>query len=87
MYDVCLSDLKRYSEIIGFVFFLSIIYGFMKIQGGTIPPIRSPYFYEFMFEDEESSLKNNNSRENSLQNKRILRRSERIKNGKVKRGT
>jgi hypothetical protein len=86
MYDVCVSDLKLYSKTIGFLFFLAIMYGFVKIQGGTVPPIRSPYFYEFMFED-ENFLENNNSRENSFQNKRILRRSERIKNGKNNGGT
>jgi hypothetical protein len=88
MYDVCVSDLKEFSKTIGFLFFLAIMYGFVKIQGGTVPPIRSPYFYEFMFE-EENSPQSNNSKKNSysLLNKRILRRSERIKNGKVKRGT
>ena len=85
MYDVCVSDLKEYSKFIGFLFFLSIMYGFVKLQGGIVPPVRSPYFYEFMFEDEEENISKENSY--SLQNKRILRRSERIKNGKTKRGT
>ena len=70
MYDICVSDLKDYSKTIGFLFFLVIMYTFIKIQGGIIPPIRSPYFYEFMFEEDE------------IENKKILRRSERIKNRK-----
>jgi hypothetical protein len=84
MYDVCVSDLKEYSEIIGFLFFLAIIYGFVKIQGGIVPPIRSPYFYEFMFEEDEE---NSNQKNYVFQNKTILRRSPRLKNGSNKGGT
>jgi hypothetical protein len=84
MYDVCVSDLKEYRKVIGFLFFLVIMYGFVKLQGGIVPPIRSPYFYEFMFEDEEEPSKENKY---FLLNKTILRRSERIKNGNAKRGT
>jgi hypothetical protein len=86
MYDVCVSDLKEYSKTVGFLFFLAILYGFVKLQGGIVPPIRSPYFYEFMFEEDFDQEPSEGSTY-SLRNKRLLRRSERIKNGKVKRGT
>jgi hypothetical protein len=69
MYTICLHDFKNYTEVFGFLCFLMILYGFVKINKGHIPPIRSPYLENLNIESDKSEEK-------------IVRRSERIKNMK-----